>query len=61
MQIEKRAVGLNTFFSLCERCKFKTDNCTKNIDLCILSEICFYLRKIAILLEHIQKKLDDSL
>jgi len=47
-----KAFGLETFKKgVCSQCKYKTNNCEEHIDLCLLAEIAYYVRKLTILTE----------
>ncbi|RLI76528.1 hypothetical protein DRP05_12765 [Archaeoglobales archaeon] len=50
--MKAKAFGLETFKNgVCSQCKYKTNGCEEHIDLCLLSEIAYYVRKLAILTE----------
>ena len=44
--------GVKTFINgVCRQCKYKSPGCQKDVELCMLSEITYYVRRMAIMLE----------
>ena len=57
--MKAKAFGLETFRKgVCSQCKYKTNNCEEHIDLCLLAEIAYYVRKLTILTELMCCRMD---
>ncbi|ADC64439.1 ANGPTL1; angiopoietin-like 1 [Ferroglobus placidus DSM 10642] len=53
---ERKPRGINSFLNgVCKSCQYEAPNCRENLQLCILAEISYYIRKTSIILDLIAR------
>ncbi len=57
-----KPIGIKTFQNnLCKNCECKTSDCGLRIDLCILAEINYNIKRLSVIVENALKKRHENL